>query len=97
MNLQRRKMAKKAKKAGKYNRETNKQIDESRMQLAIMLANAAVSWKTGASFAELMGTAVSKNMKADNFWLDLADTVSVAVKMVEDMGDSELREGEKPC
>ena len=45
-------MKKKVKKAGKYSKETNNQIDEAREQLAVMLCSAAVSWKTGISFSQ---------------------------------------------
>jgi len=82
-------MRKKVKKAGKYSRETNSQIDEAREQLAVMLCSAAVSWKTGISFAQLMGNSVRQNLRPDDFWLEMADVTGNVMGMVEEVSEED--------
>ena len=82
-------MKKKVKKAGKYSKETNRQIDEAREQLAVMLCSAAVAWKTGISFSQLMGNSVTKNLRPDDFWLEMADVAGNVMGMVEDQEEED--------
>ena len=89
-------MRKKVKKAGKYSKETNNQIDEAREQLAIMLCSAAVSWKTGISFSQLMGNSVKQRLSPDDFWLEMADVTGNVMGMVEEVSeeDKAIKESE---
>ena len=82
-------MKKKVKKAGKYSKETNNQIDEAREQLAVMLCSAAVSWKTGISFSQLMGNSVTQKLKPDDFWLEMVDVTGNVMGMVEGVSEEE--------
>jgi len=60
-----------------------KQIMDSRAMLAVMLASAATSWKTGIPYADLQATAERENLKTDTFFLDIADTIGTMFSMVE--------------
>ena len=80
-------MKKKVKKVGKYSKETNDQIDEAREQLAVMLCSAAVSWKTGISFAQLMGNSAKQKLRPDDFWLEMADVTGNVMGMVEEVSE----------
>jgi len=82
-------MRKKVKKAGRYSKETNSQIDEAREQLAVMLCSAAVSWKTGISFAQLMGNSVKQKLRPDDFWLEMADVTGNVMGMVEEVSEED--------
>jgi len=82
-------MRKKVKKVGKYSKETNDQIDEAREQLAVMLCSAAVSWKTGISFAQLMGNSANKKLRPDDFWLEMADVTGNVMGMVEEVSEED--------
>lgn len=75
-------MAKKKKTVRELKLE-QKQVMDSRALLAVMLASAATSWKTGISYAELQATAEKENLKADTYFLDLADSVGTMFSMVE--------------
>ena len=59
------------------------QVMDSRAMLAMMVASAAVSWKTGIPYADLQATAERENLKADTFFLELADTIGTMFSMVE--------------
>jgi len=71
------------KKTVKEVRFEQKQIMESRASLAIMLASAAISWKTGIPYADLQAQAERENLKADTYFLDMADSVGTMFSMVE--------------
>ena len=60
-----------------------KQIMDSRAMLAVMLASAATSWKTGIPYADLQATAEKENLKADTYFLDIADSIGTMFSMVE--------------
>jgi hypothetical protein len=60
-----------------------KQIMDSRAMLAVMLASAATSWKTGIPYADLQATAERENLKADTYFLDIADSIGTMFSMVE--------------
>ena len=72
------------KKTAKEIRLEQKQIMDSRAMLAVMLASAATSWKTGIPYADLQATAERENLKADTFFLELADTIGTMFSMVEE-------------
>ena len=55
----------------------------SRNLLALMVASAATSWKTGIPYADLIASAENNNLKPDTFFLDLADTIGTMFTMVE--------------
>ena len=59
------------------------QLMNSRATLAVMLASAATSWKTGIPYADLQATAERENLKTDTFFLELADTIGTMFSMVE--------------
>ena len=61
-----------------------KQIMDSRAMLAVMLASAATSWKTGIPYADLQATAEKENLKADTYFLDIADSIGTMFSMVEE-------------
>ena len=71
------------KKTAKEIRLEQKQIMDSRAMLAVMLASAATSWKTGIPYADLQAQAERENLKADTFFLELADTIGTMFSMVE--------------
>ena len=48
-----------------------------------MLASAATAWKTGIPYADLQAQAERENLKADTFFLELADTIGTMFSMVE--------------
>ena len=60
-----------------------KLIMDSRAMLAMMVASAAVSWKTGIPYADLQATAERENLKSDTFFLDIADSIGTMFSMVE--------------
>ena len=59
------------------------QVMDSRAMLALMLASAATAWKTGIAYADLQAQAERENLKADTFFLELADTIGTMFSMVE--------------
>jgi len=59
------------------------QLMKSRATLALMIASAATSWKTGIPYADLQATAERENLKTDTFFLELADTIGTMFSMVE--------------
>ena len=61
-----------------------KQIMDSRAMLAVMLASAATSWKTGIPYADLQAQAEKENLKSDTFFLDIADSIGTMFTMVEE-------------
>ena len=71
------------KKTVKEVRLEQKQIMDSRAMLAMMIASAAVSWKTGISYADLQARAERENLKTDTFFLDIADSIGTMFSMVE--------------
>ena len=71
------------KKTVKEVRLEQKQIMDSRAMLAMMIASAAVSWKTGISYADLQAQAERENLKTDTFFLDIADSIGTMFSMVE--------------
>jgi len=75
-------MAKKKKSAREIKAE-QKQIMDSRALLALMLASAATAWKTGVPYSDLLANAERENLKADSYFLDLADNVGTMFTMVE--------------
>lgn len=75
-------MAKK-KKSVKEIKAEQKQIMDSRALLALMLASAATAWKTGVPYSDLLANAERQNLKADSYFLDLADSVGTMFTMVE--------------
>jgi hypothetical protein len=60
------------------------QVMDSRAMLAMMVASAAVSWKTGIPYADLQATAEKENLKSDTFFLDIADSIGTMFSMVEE-------------
>ena len=72
------------KKTAKEIRLEQKQIMDSRAMLAVMLASAATSWKTGIPYADLQATAERENLKADTYFLDIADSIGTMFSMVEE-------------
>ena len=52
--------------------------------LAVMLASAATSWKTCIPYADLQATAEKENLKADTYFLDIADSIGTMFSMVEE-------------
>tara|TARA_Y100001951_G_scaffold75736_1_gene62768 strand:+ start:401 stop:586 length:186 start_codon:yes stop_codon:yes gene_type:complete len=56
---------------------------ESRAMLALMLASAATAWKTGVPYVDLQATAEKNNLKADTYFLELADNIGTMFTMVE--------------
>ena len=75
-------MARKKKTAKEIKLEQKKVMD-SRAMLAMMIASAAVSWKTGIPYADLQAQAERENLKTDTFFLELADTIGTMFSMVE--------------
>ena len=75
-------MAKKKKTAKEIKFEQN-QVMDSRAMLAMMVASAAVSWKTGIPYSDLQATAERENLKSDTFFLDIADSIGTMFTMVE--------------
>ena len=75
-------MARKKKTAKEIKLEQN-QVMDSRNTLAVMLASAATSWKTGIPYAELQATAEREKLKADTYFLDIADSIGTMFSMVE--------------
>jgi hypothetical protein len=73
----------KKRKSVKETRLEQKQIMDSRNTLAVMLASAATSWKTGIPYADLQATAERENLKADTYFLDIADSIGTMFSMVE--------------
>ena len=71
------------KKTAKEIKFEQKQVMDSRAMLAMMIASAAVSWKTGIPYADLQATAERENLKTDTFFLDIADTIGTMFSMVE--------------
>ena len=61
------------------------QVMDSRAMLAMMVASAAVSWKTGIPYADLQAQAEKENLKSDTFFLDIADSIGTMFTMVEDV------------
>ena len=59
------------------------QLMKSRATLALMIASAATSWKTGIPYADLQATAERENLKTDTFFLDIADSIGTMFSMVE--------------
>jgi hypothetical protein len=60
-----------------------KQVMDSRAMLAVMIASAATAWKTGIPYADLQATAERENLKADTYFLDIADSIGTMFSMVE--------------
>ena len=73
----------KKKKTAKEIKFEQKQVMDSRAMLAMMVASAAVSWKTGIPYADLQATAERENLKSDTFFLDIADSIGTMFSMVE--------------
>ena len=48
-----------------------------------MVASAATSWKTGIPYADLQATAEREKLKADTYFLDIADSIGTMFSMVE--------------
>ena len=71
------------KKTAKEIKFEQKLVMDSRAMLAMMLASAAVSWKTGIPYADLQATAERENLKSDTFFLDIADSIGTMFSMVE--------------
>ena len=71
------------KKTKKEQRLEKDSVKESRRQLAVMLACAAASWKSGISFQELMMEAHKSDTSPETFWLEIADTVGTMIYMLE--------------
>ena len=71
------------KKTTKEIRLEQKQVMDSRAELALMLASAATAWKTGIPYADLQAQAERENLKTDTFFLELADTIGTMFSMVE--------------
>ena len=71
------------KKTAKEIKFDQKLVMDSRAMLAMMLASAAVSWKTGIPYADLQATAERENLKSDTFFLDIADSIGTMFSMVE--------------
>jgi len=64
------------------------QIMDSRAMLALMIASAATSWKTGVPYADLIAQAENKDLKADTFFLEIADTIGTMFTMVQSEGNA---------
>jgi hypothetical protein len=75
-------MARKKKTAKEIKLE-QKQVMDSRAMLAVMIASAATAWKTGIPYADLQATAERENLKADTYFLDIADSIGTMFSMVE--------------
>ena len=73
----------KKKKTAKEIKLDQKKVMDSRAMLAMMIASAAVSWKTGIPYADLQAQAERENLKTDTFFLDIADTIGTMFSMVE--------------
>ena len=73
---------KKSRKQKKAEHE-KEEIMDSRNMLALMVASAATSWKTGIPYADLIASAENNKLKPDTFFLDLADTIGTMFTMVE--------------
>ena len=73
----------KKKKSVKEIKAEQKQIMDSRALLALMLASAATAWKTGVPYSDLLANAERQNLKADSYFLDLADSVGTMFTKVE--------------
>jgi hypothetical protein len=73
----------KKRKSVKETRLEQKQIMKSRETLAMMVASAAVSWKTGIPYADLQAQAEKENLKSETFFLDIADSIGTMFTMVE--------------
>ena len=73
----------KKKKTAKEIKFEQKQVMDSRAMLAMMVASAAVSWKTGIPYADLQAQAEKENLKTDTFFLDIADSIGTMFTMVE--------------
>ena len=71
------------KKTTKEIKFEQKLVMDSRAMLAMMVASAAVSWKTGIPYADLQAQAERENLKADTYFLDMADSVGTMFSMVE--------------
>ena len=71
------------KKTAKETRLEQKKVMDSRNSLAVMLASAATAWKTGIPYADLQATAERENLKADTYFLDMADSIGTMFSMVE--------------
>ena len=71
------------KKTTKEIKFEQKLVMDSRAMLAMMVASAAVSWKTGISYADLQAQAERENLKTDTFFLDIADSIGTMFSMVE--------------
>ena len=71
------------KKTTKEIRLEQKQVMDSRAELALMIASAATAWKTGIPYADLQAQAERENLKTDTFFLDIADTIGTMFSMVE--------------
>jgi len=71
------------KKTLKETKFEQKLVMDSRAMLAMMVASAAVSWKTGIPYADLQATAERENLKSDTFFLDIADSIGTMFSMVE--------------
>ncbi len=63
-------------------------IMDSRAMLALMIASAATSWKTGVPYADLIAQAENKDLKADTFFLEIADHIGTMFTMVQSEGDA---------
>ena len=50
---------------------------------ACRLVYAATAWKTGVPYADLQATAEKNNLKADTYFLELADNIGTMFTMVE--------------
>ena len=72
------------KKTAKEIKLDQDQVMNSRSALAMMIASAAVSWKTGIPYADLQAQAERENLKTDTFFLDIADSIGTMFTMVED-------------
>ena len=73
----------KKKKTAKEIKFEQKQVMDSRAMLAMMIASAAVSWKTGIPYADHEAQAEKENLKTDTFFLDIADSIGTMFTMVE--------------
>ena len=79
----------KKRKSVKETRLEQKQIMDSRNTLAVMLASAATSWKTGIPYADLIASAERENLKPETFFLEIADTIGTMFTMVEGINPDE--------
>ena len=61
----------------------------SRNLLALMVASAATSWKTGIPYADLIASAERENLKPETFFLEIADTIGTMFTMVEGINPDE--------